>query len=117
MAAAKTPPKAPPFPAGLRPKKPSPPDHLDKIERGMWRETVELYDFHDGPSQSLLRTALEAHQRARECREAIVRDGMMTADRFGQLKAHPLLSAERDARAAFLNAMRHLALDMTGVNR
>ena len=78
---------------------------------------MELYAFGDGPSQSLLRTALEAHQRARECREAVDRDGMTLPDRFGQLKAHPLLSAERDALAAFLNAMRHLALDLTGVNK
>jgi hypothetical protein len=62
---------------------------------------------------ALLRTTLEAHQRTRHCREAIDRDGEALADRFGQLKPHPLLAAERDARSAFLAGMKALNLDLS----
>lgn len=36
---------------------------------------------------------------------------MTFTDRFGQIKAHPLLPVERDARAAFLAGLRSLNLD------
>ena len=50
----------------------------------------------------------------RRCREAIDRDGETVVDRFKQVKGHPLLAAERDARAAFLAGMRMLNLDIAG---
>ena len=90
------------------------PAHLDKIEGVLWSAIVGDYKFGDAASLSLLTAALEARQRARRCREAVDRDGMAVPDRFGQLKPHPLLMAERDARAAFLAAMRLLNLDIAG---
>jgi hypothetical protein len=48
----------------------------------------------------------------RLAQEAIERDGMTVLDRFGQRKAHPLLPAERDARAQMLAALRALNLDV-----
>jgi len=80
----------------------------------MWREITAEFDFGDPASLALLRSALEAHMRARRCRVAIDRDGEAVKDRFGQLRAHPLLGAERDARAAFLSSMRALNLDLGG---
>src|SRR5262245_11217449 len=49
--------------------------------------------------KTVLTTALEAHQRARECREAILREGMTVTGRDGQAKVHPLLAVERDGRS------------------
>jgi hypothetical protein len=80
----------------------------------MWREILAEFTFDDVASLALLRSALEAHQRARRCRLIIDEDGETTCDRFKQLRAHPLLAAERDARAAFLAAMRTLNLDLGG---
>lgn len=88
------------------------PRHLEAVERAMWRAITAEFLFADPASLALLRSALEAHQRARECRLAIDKDGLTTQDRFGQVRAHPLLAAERDARAAFLAAMRALNLDL-----
>ena len=63
---------------------------------------------------SILRTTLEAHQRARTCRETVDREGAIYRDRFNQPKPHPLIAAERDARAAFVAGMRALNLDLVG---
>ena len=93
---------------------PAPPTHLEEPEQALWRELNESHDFEDAASLALLRTALEAHQRARRCREAVDRDGEAVRDRFGQLKPHPLLTAERDARSAFLAGMKALNLDLSG---
>ena len=94
------------------PKRHAPPRHLDKTEADLWRSIIRDYDFDDDASLALLATAMEARQRARKCRERIDVDGEAVRDRFGQVKAHPLLNAERDARAAFLAAMRVLNLDL-----
>lgn len=101
-----------PAPARKTTATPRAPAHLEAVERGMWRELTAEFTFDDAASRALLRAALEAHQRARRCRETVERDGEVFRDRFGQLRPHPLLSAERDARAAFLAAMRTLNLDL-----
>ena len=63
-------------------------------------------------SGAVLATALEAHQRAREARETIAREGMVVG-RAGQgSKVHPLLAVERDARQAWLSAIKALGLEL-----
>jgi hypothetical protein len=42
-------------------------------------------------------------------------DGEAVTDRFGQIRQHPLIPAERDAKSSFLSAMRSLNLDLTAV--
>src|SRR3954454_19447327 len=88
----------------------SPPAHLEVPEAELWRAIIDDYLFADAASLALLAAALEARQRMRRCREAIDREGETVVDRFKQTKAHPLLAAERDARAAFLAGMRMLNL-------
>ena len=89
-----------------------PPEHLAAPEADLWRQLVVDYSFADAASLALLQEALSARQRSRRCREQIDRDGETITDRFEQIKPHPLLPAERDARAAFLAAMRMLNLDL-----
>lgn len=93
---------------------PEAPPHLAQPERDLWLRIVSEYRFDGSASLSLLGTAMEAHQRARRCREAVDKDGESVRDRFGQVRGHPLLPAERDARAAYLAALRMLNLDITG---
>jgi hypothetical protein len=59
----------------------------------------------------VLSTALEAHQRARECREVILRDGPTVTGRDGQLRVHPVLAVEHDARAAWVSKLLGLTYD------
>ena len=63
-------------------------------------------------AQAVLASSLEAHQRAREAREAIGREGMTVIGRDGQLRVHPLAAVERDARAAFLAGIKALGLEL-----
>jgi phage terminase small subunit len=88
------------------------PKHLEHTEKLLWKSILETYAFDDAASLTMLRTALEAHQRARKCRERIDADGEVIVDRWGQLKPHPLLSAERDARAALISGLKALNLDL-----
>jgi P27 family predicted phage terminase small subunit len=103
-------------PAVLRPKfKPlvrQPPDHLGEPERQIWDHVFADYELTNETAIDVLVTALEAHQRSREAREAIQREGMQVAGRDGQSKPHPLLATERDARAAFLAGLKALGHEL-----
>ena len=93
-------------------KGPPPPKHLALPERRLW-EAILRENLLDS-ALSILRTTLEAHQRARTCRETVDSEGPIYRDRFNQPKPHPLIAAERDARAAFVAGMRALNLDLVG---
>lgn len=94
--------------------RPVSPPHLAKPEADLWNSIVTEFTFEDPASLALLASALESHGRARRCRDSIDKVGELVRDRFGQAKPHPLLAAERDARSAFLTAMRLLNLDIAG---
>jgi len=107
----------PPPPPGLNRKArrgPPPPKHLDSPERRLWDAILRENLLDNEAALSILRSALEAHQRARTCRETVDREGAIYRDRFNQPKPHPLIAAERDARAAFVAGMRALNLDLVG---
>jgi P27 family predicted phage terminase small subunit len=93
-------------------KKISPPKHLSRESRAWWRKLAEDYGIDDAGGQTLLTSAAECLDRLREAQAQIQTDGPMVTDRFGQQKAHPLLSVERDARIGLLSAMRDLHLDL-----
>ncbi len=88
---------------------PAPPPHFADEERQLWRKLVRDFAFTDAASLAVLRSGLEAHHRMRRCRENIDRIGELTKE-GKRVRAHPLLSHERDARAAWLAAMRALGV-------
>src|SRR4051812_11268991 len=69
------------------------------------------YAIEDEAGTVILRVALEAFDRMREAQKSVNDDGLTTSDRFGQVKAHPMLAVERDSRIAFLGALARLHLD------
>jgi phage terminase small subunit len=89
----------------------APPNHLGAVEKQMWASIIKEHVFDETSGVALLRVTLEAHERARRCREAIDKDGMTFLDKFGQVKIHPLVAAERDARAAFMSGVKALRLE------
>lgn len=94
------------------PDRPQPPADLGEPERVIWAGVFLDYRQSTRLAVDVLRSGLESHQRARECRETIARDGATVAGRDGQLRAHPLLAVERDARAAWLAAVKLLGLEL-----
>ncbi len=70
------------------------------------------YAISDPGGRLLLATGLEAFDRMREAQKAIKADGATVQDRFGQPKAHPLLTVERDSRAQMLMCLKALNLDL-----
>src|SRR5262245_21275342 len=93
------------------------PAHLAKEEAALWDDLTKTYAINDAGSLELLALAMEARMRARLCREQVARDGQTVVDDHGTIKAHPLLSVERSAQAAFLSAMRLLRLGFTWVEK
>ena len=92
---------------------PQPPNHLGKPERDIWLTVCRDYDPLTGLATAVLRSGLEAHQRMRECREIITREGVTrTVGSSKHLKLHPLLAVERDARSAWLAAVKALGLEL-----
>ena len=89
-----------------------PPAHLEKPEAALWTGLVRDYKFDSAASLELLQSALEAKQRSRRCRERVDAEGESWKDDKGNLRPHPLLSAERSARASFIQCMRLLRLDV-----
>ena len=73
---------------------------------------MEDWHLDDSASQNVLSVTLEARDRAERCRKQINRDGELVTDRFGQAKANPLLSAERDSRSQFLAGLKQLGLEV-----
>jgi|SRR5215510_4959835 len=87
-----------------------PPRHLDEEEAALFRQIVGDFQIDDAGSISLLTIACEAHQRMRRARERVEDEGETFLDRFKQVRAHPLLAVERDARCDYLRALRTLNL-------
>jgi P27 family predicted phage terminase small subunit len=81
-----------------------------------WKKLTEDYDIVDEAGFLLLQTGLEAFDRMRGAQDVIRREGLQVADRFGQMKAHPLLTVERDSRAQMLMALKALNLDLEPLN-
>ena len=93
-------------------KKPTPPKNFSTEARKIWGQLVGDYGIHDSAGLAILKTGLEAYDRAASARKAIDDDGMTIKDRFGAPKPHPLLACERDARAQWLAALKLLNLDL-----
>jgi P27 family predicted phage terminase small subunit len=89
-----------------------PPKRLSTEARKSWQKVVDEYQIVDDTGLIILTTAFEAFDRMRNAQDQIKLEGMTSVDRFGQVKAHPLLTVERDARAQFLAALKALNLDV-----
>ena len=88
------------------------PQHLSTDARDWWHAIQQEYGIEDNAGQLLLQTALEAFDRMKDASKRIDTDGAAIVDRFEQVKPHPLLPAERDARAQMMAALKSLNLDL-----
>lgn len=88
------------------------PSHLSKEAKQIWRKLTKEYNIADAGGVEILRAGLEAFDRAQTARSSIDKVGLLVKDRFGAVKPHPLIACERDARAAYLQALKQLNFDI-----
>lgn len=86
------------------------PAHLESTTAEWWLDVVDEYGL-EAHHVRLLTLAAEAWDRCQAARAVIDDQGMTFEDRFGQPKARPEISIERDSRLAFARLLRELALD------
>ncbi len=89
-----------------------PPKGLSPEARALWRRLTTDYAIADAGGLAILAAGLEAFDRMRSVQAEIALAGATFRDRFGQLRAHPGVAIERDARSAWLGALKQLNLDL-----
>jgi P27 family predicted phage terminase small subunit len=90
-----------------------PPRHLSPSARRLYSQILESYEL-EPHHLALLVKSLEAFMRAEQARDEIGAGPLTVESRLGELKVHPLLAVERDARAQFLTGIKALGLDIEG---
>ena len=88
------------------------PKGLSREAKGWWRKLVAEYAIEDEAGFLMLQTSLEAFDRMRQAQAVLKEDGLVVTDRWGQRKAHPLVTVERDSRAQMMAALKALNLDV-----
>jgi P27 family predicted phage terminase small subunit len=88
----------------------SPPGHLSDDTKSWWRSAVKNYALEEHHLR-LLQAACESWDRLQQAREAINKDGITFRDDRGNLRAHPAVAIEKDARIGFARLVRELDLD------
>ena len=91
---------------------PKAPKTLSPEARAWWRRVRAEYGIEDDAGLLLLQTAMEAFDRMKMAERNIKRCGLIQKDRFGQPRANPAVTIERDSRAAMLAALRQMNLDI-----
>ncbi len=96
---------------------PKPPKGLSVAAKKVWRDLTKEYDISDAAGLAILAAGLESYDRAMEAKRILDAEGPVMVDRWKQRKAHPAVNVELANRAAFLNAIRMLNLDVEVSNR
>lgn len=91
----------------------STPEHLDMQEAELFRQIQSDFAIQDSAGIALLTAACESAGTARQCRERIAEDGLLTEAG----RAHPLCAVQRDSRNSFLACIRQLGLDVEGAGQ
>ncbi len=91
-------------------KKLGAPAHLSTRGRAFWRSVITEYAIDDPAGLELLRRSCEALDRADGAREIVAAEGATFTTRTGEVRAHPAVAIERDARNAQRQLLRELRI-------
>ena len=86
-----------------------PPRGLSRQAQQLWKRLTDEFDFDDA-GLILLLTCLQAHDRMIEARKILKLEGLVSKDRWGQPRVHPLTVVERDARSQFMQGLKLLGV-------
>jgi phage terminase small subunit len=93
-----------------RARMPKPPATLSDTSKKFWKAVLAGWEL-DTNHIRLLQVACEQWDRATEARAAVSEAGAYFSDRHGNIKPHPGLSIEVQARKLFIHALREIGLD------
>ena len=85
---------------------------LSKESTKIFNEVATAYAITDPAGVLILQTACESFDLMRLAQKSVHKFGVVTTDERNRPKANPACSVERDARAAFLQAIRLLKIDI-----
>jgi hypothetical protein len=85
-----------------------PPAGASALALRWYHDVMQTYAITDMDGRMTLHAIVRSFDRAERCRELIEAQGEVVTGRDGQVRVHPLCAAERDARAAMMQALRHL---------
>ncbi len=88
------------------------PKGLSTSGRSLWTRLQSEYNVCDAAGLAVLEQGLRSFERAEEARRRLDAQGCCIKDRWGQVKPHPAASIERDARAAFLQSIKQLGVEI-----
>ena len=79
------------------------------------RRLIDEYGVSDSGGLVLIKTFADAFSMELNAQDILNLEGLTVNDRFGQVKAHPLCSVLRDARAQKMASLKALNLDLEPV--
>jgi phage terminase small subunit len=91
-------------------ERPKTPAHLSKKSAAYFKRFIDDYEVEDSHVEVLIRVC-ESMDRADQAAEGLKKHGsLVTKDRFGCEKVHPLVQVERQARAAVIDGIKALGV-------
>ena len=94
-----------------KPDLPAAPKGLSDEAAEWWWRIVKEWGLDDA-GLLVLELGLSSFDRLRNCQALIKKEGEVIVDRFGQQKANPATTIERDARSGLLQSLKALNLDL-----
>jgi P27 family predicted phage terminase small subunit len=94
----------------MKKRVPTPPYHLSTRCKAWWKSVVRDFELEDHHLH-LLRLCAEALDRCEEARAILGEDGITFRDDRGNVRSHPAVQIEKDARIAVARLLRELSLD------
>ncbi len=91
---------------------PRPPAGLSLAGRTLWTRLQSEYNVCDAAGLAVLEQAMRSFERCEAARRQLDREGITFKDRWGQRRPHPALPVERDSRAAMLQAIKQLGVEI-----
>lgn len=89
-----------------------PQNTLSPEAKALRKRLAKEWNIRDGAGEIALLTLCQALDRLREAQWILSQDGIVVTDRWGQKKAHPASTIEREARAGLLGCLKTLNLDL-----
>jgi hypothetical protein len=76
------------------------------------KRLIDEYEISDAGGLVLIQTFADAFTTELNAQDIVNKEGLTSKDRFGQTRAHPLLTVIRDSRAQKMAALKQLNLDL-----